>query len=61
MSPKDGMLHSLQWRDLCCALRERTVLLCEGYLVQSQYFRKFHFQSPAGTEFLETFVGINFV
>jgi len=36
---------------LLCSLHERPVglLLCQGYLIQSQYFRKFHSHSPVKT------------
>ena len=46
--PSDAMFCSLEWRNLCRALRECPALLYEGCLVESQYFRKFN--SPSGVK-----------
>jgi len=36
------------------SLHERSALLCEGYLPEPQYFRKFHSQSRVKTRHLNT-------
>jgi len=41
-------------RNLCCALHERPVLLCEGYLLGLSYFRKLHSQSRMKTRHMST-------
>jgi len=37
-----GLIHVSE-RNLCCALREHPVLLCEGYLVERSTFESFIF------------------
>jgi len=48
------MFYSLKRWNLCCALHWCPVLLCKGYLVEPQYFRKFYSQSLVKTRHLNT-------